>query len=110
MYSSEVIFPGQRRHRVLQAAAKAPLTEAGIYAVVGEGRHKPRIERRKVHWAIILMIRQGYLRRVSGSPATYMATSKGLAELATLGDCYEEKASFIQNWPSTLFEPSRNDG
>ncbi len=91
----ELIYPGQRRHRVLQAAANVPLTEAEIYDLVREGRHKPRIERRKVHWAIILMIRQGYLRRASGSPATYLATSKGLAGLAALGHSQERKASLL---------------
>ena len=78
VYVDRGYCPGGRWERILRTIHDRPLTETEILRAVHDGRYPRRIERRKIHAALIAMTRQGLTARLPGSPAPFTATAHGV--------------------------------
>ncbi|WP_295042071.1 hypothetical protein [uncultured Paracoccus sp.] len=78
VYVDRGYCPGGRWERILRTIHDQPLTETEILRAVHDGRYPRRIERRKIHAALIAMTRQGLTARLPGSPAPFTATAHGV--------------------------------
>lgn len=77
-----VLQPGGRWHRVLTPLATGALTVAELLRATDPGHHPRKVERLRIHRALLAMERTGLIE--SAGPWGWTATARGRAELDAL--------------------------
>lgn len=80
-YVAQGYRPGGRWERILRVVRARAGTESEILHAIHDGRYSRKAERRKIHFAIDAMTRQGLLVRLPGGPAAFTATAHGVRTL-----------------------------
>ena len=70
--------PGGRWERILRLIRSLPMTRAEIFDALRTDQTVPRVERRKIHFALSEMMRR---ELISWTPFGFVATAQGLREL-----------------------------
>lgn len=82
LHSTQGYVPGGRWERILRLIRTQPLTRAEIFDALRTDQTVPRVERRKIHFALSGMMRRDL---IAWTPFGFVATASGVAEL-DMGD------------------------